>query len=70
MLVYRYDFNDKIEHKKTHLYVLLIILILLSGFRYRMAPDTVAYMSNFENEIIPLSQLSMKNFIDTKYQPF
>jgi len=35
-----------------------------------MAPDSVAYMDNFKNLIVPLSELNMESFTESRYQPF
>lgn len=68
-LSYKYDYKEKKKNKKIHQLIILIILILLSGLRYRMAPDSVAYMSNFEKEVVPLSRLSFEYIMNSRYQP-
>lgn len=72
ILSYYYDFhkNKKESLKQIHYYLLLLILIMLSGIRYRMAPDTVAYMSNFDYYTQPLFNLKLSDFTSSRYQPF
>lgn len=70
-LIYFFDYkNIKSRYKIVHYNVLLVILVLVSGLRYRMAPDSVAYMDNFKNLIVPLSELNMESFTESRYQPF
>lgn len=69
VLAYYYDFaSRKYQGQNFHINICLLILILLAGLRYRMAPDSVAYMSNFNLDMVPLSELQMSTF-DSKYQP-
>lgn len=69
-LIYYFDYRKNNRYKKIHYSILLIILVLLSGLRYRMAPDSVAYMDNFKYLMVPMSELSLKSFTESRYQPF
>ena len=67
-----YDFNNKSsKYFRSINYILtLLILVLLSGFRYRLAPDTVAYMAQFENNVVSLSDGPWDYLVSTKNQIF
>lgn len=69
ILIYFFDYKGKVAQKNVHRQILLIIFVLLSGLRYRMAPDTVAYMDNFKYLMVPFSELTIKNFTESRYQP-
>lgn len=69
LLIYFFDFKEKKHYKLVHYYLLLIIFILISGLRYRMAPDSVTYMDNYNNMMSPLSELSFRSFTESRYQP-
>lgn len=71
VLIYFFDCNKiKSRYKNVHYNLILIILVLVSGLRYRMAPDSVAYMDNFRYLTVPLSELKLENFTESRYQPF
>ena len=71
VLIYFFDCNKiKSRYRNVHYNILLIVFVLVSGLRYRMAPDSVAYMDNFKNLIVPLSELNVKTFTESRYQPF
>ena len=67
----RYDFSAKPSEniRILHRWLALTILVLLSGLRYRLAPDTVAYMAQFQNDVVPLGDLSLNYLSDARYQP-
>lgn len=71
-LVCRFELSGKHASKSIknlHLVFLFLILCLIASLRYRLAPDTVWYSTYFENESIPISELSFKKISDAKYQP-
>lgn len=70
VLVYFYDFKNNNYYKRIHYNILLVIFVLIAGFRYRMAPDTVAYMDNYKFMMKPLSDLNFVDFSESRYQPF
>lgn len=71
VLIYFFDCNKiKSRYKNVHYNLILIILVLVSGLRYRMAPDSVAYMDNFRYLTVPLSELTLQSFTESRYQPF
>ena len=69
-LAFRYDFGvGKGGHfRVANRWIAFVILVLLSGLRYRLAPDTVAYMTQFQ-EYVPLSELSWVYLENARYQP-
>lgn len=48
-LVIFYDFYGKQKGYNIHYNLVLILLICLAGFRYRLGIDTVSYMSHFDS---------------------
>jgi len=55
--------------RKLHRWFALLVLIMLSGLRFRLAPDTVAYMAQFANDAFPLGDISIERFATARYQP-
>ncbi len=51
-----------------HFYIIIVGLILISGFRYRLGTDTYAYMREF-NEYHDLFHMNMEDFSVWRYQP-
>lgn len=70
-LSYRYDFGrtSTPDYRVVHRWLALLILVMLSGLRYRLAPDTVAYMAQFQTDVVPLGDLSVDYLVNAKYQP-
>lgn len=58
-LVIRYDINGKTEYKNTCYICLLVLLILLSGFRYRLGIDTTYYLYSYYHEIPMLHEITI-----------
>jgi EpsG family len=71
-LSFYYDFNRRNapSFRLVHYWLILLILVLISGFRYRLAPDTVAYMYQFQTDVVPLDKISLDYIINSRYQPF
>lgn len=71
-LSFYYDFSCRraARFRSVHRWLSLLILVLLSGFRYRLAPDTVAYMSQFQTDVLPLDEISLSYLANARYQPF
>ncbi len=67
-----YDFSNKSSKhiRSVHYFLALLILVLLSGFRYRLAPDTVAYMAQFESSVVSLNDGPWAYLVSTKNQIF
>ena len=68
ILSYYFDFRHHKNGRKFHYLAILIILILLAGFRYRLGIDTVRYEMSFR-DLPTLNQLSMLEFQEHKYDP-
>ena len=70
-LVYRYDLSYRIQGKREHERIVLLLLILISGLRYRMAPDSVTLEFEFDNLFHPLgSSYLYDSYYGRAYQPF
>lgn len=67
-LSFFYDFRHHTVGRKLHFFLLLIILICLAGFRYRLGLDTIRY-EWFFSQVPTLSQLNSAEFQDSKYDP-
>lgn len=68
-LVVKYDILDRKRNKRIHFYVIIILLILISGFRYRLGTDTYSYINEFER-YPDLFHLTIEDFSNFRYQPF
>lgn len=45
--IYKFDIRDEIRFKKVYFYCILIFLIAISAFSYRIGSDTIHYMEEF-----------------------
>lgn len=68
-LVLIYDVQGKQKNKQKHFYYVLLFMIFVVGLRFRLGTDTVIYMDDFK-EYPKLQNLSLKDFTDSRYQPF
>lgn len=68
-LVIKYDVLEEKKNKWLHLYIILILLIFVSGFRYRLGTDTYTYINEFE-KYPDLFHLTIEDFSNFRYQPF
>lgn len=55
-----YDVYRETKLKKESYYILLILFILIAGFRYRVGVDTLSYMNRFDN-------LPFSGYFDSSY---
>ncbi len=62
LLSYHYDFCDNGKNKKKWYVGILIVLILLSGLRYRLGVDTTRYCYRFYHSVPYLWQLKWEDF--------
>ena len=65
-LSFSYDF---LGHKKGYnlgYYFIYLLLVVVSGFRYRIGADTFAYQDFFEEEQVYLSDLSLADYFSYK----
>ena len=69
VLAYLYDVKLYKYNFKVNYYISLIILVLIAGFRYRMAPDSVVYLNDYLYRTSTLSDLKVTSFTLSRYQP-
>lgn len=70
-LALRFDLKDVSKPSGGfHFFFSGLILVLIAALRYRMAPDTVWYMTYFDAEVEPLSRLTYQGLMEARYQPF
>lgn len=62
LLSFHYDINGKVKNKAFWYNVLLVIFILIAGFRWRLGVDTPNYLGNFYHEYPTLSQFSFEDY--------
>lgn len=65
-----YDTYEKKRYFKFHYAVLYVLFTLIAGVRWRLGVDTVNYMHYFAYDMLPLSELSLKYIVESKFQPF
>lgn len=67
-LSYYYDFRHHKNGRQFHFYAILLVLILLAGFRYRLGIDSIRYAMGYQ-DLPNLSQLANFKFEEHKYDP-
>ena len=65
---YHFDYLEKKKHRNTFYFAILIALILLAGFRYRIGVDTIRYASLFKS-IPTLSDWNQIDFAAENFEP-
>jgi hypothetical protein len=69
-LVIKFDLGTQDRRKADfHFLSAGLILFLIAALRFRMAPDTVWYMTYFDTEVEPLSRLTYQGLMEARYQP-
>lgn len=63
-----YDFIKSNKGKKTNFFIILIVLILLAGLRYRVGGDTLRYIDMYDY-IPTIKNFSFNDIIFEKFQP-
>jgi hypothetical protein len=58
----RYDINGKIKYRDHWYYVMLVILVLMAGLRYRLMVDTPNYLFSFYHEYPDLKNFSFSDY--------
>lgn len=61
-LIIRYDINGVVEYKKEWYLFVLILLILMSGLRYRLGVDTISYLYSFYHQVPMLHKITIEDF--------
>lgn len=62
IFIIRYDFNGKTEGRNLCYFMVMVILILIAGLRWRLGIDTMAYMIRFYYNYSSIDKLSMDDF--------
>lgn len=69
-LIYNYDIKGYRKNLGKHRFILLALLTLIVGLRYRMAPDSVSYEFEFNTFYYPLTQPKIYDYgVWRDYQP-
>ena len=66
---YYYDYRHNTQAKLLLWIIVLVILICIAGFRYRMGGDTIQYMLYYANHAVPLDSLKQETFTSSRYAP-
>lgn len=66
---YVYDYRQQTKGRLLWWILLMIILICISGFRYRLGIDSIQYEGLFIAQKHTLSQLTLDDFKDTRFAP-
>ena len=66
---YGYDFKEERRGKKACYRIVLLILVLISGFRYRIGGDTIGYLSSYYLRIPLLSDITFDDLFLNQYEP-
>ncbi len=69
VLAFRFDICKKTKQKDEWYYAILVILILMAGFRYRFSGDTVGYTVSFYYRYPTLWKINWDSLIDISYEP-
>lgn len=69
VLAFRFDICKKTKQKDEWYYAVLVILILMAGFRYRFSGDTVGYTVSFYYRYPTLWKINWDSLIDISYEP-
>lgn len=67
--VYKHDIKNNKRNVIKHQRIIIVLLILLAGFRYRMAPDSVTFEYEFYNIYPSIHKLNISSIADLRY-PF
>src|SRR5687768_13613751 len=69
LLSFHFDFNNQKGGENFWYLTVLLILIALSGFRYKVGGDTLAYFDFFKDYPF-ISDLPRYDFANSKWDPF
>jgi len=70
ILSYNYDIKGVKDKNNRWYKILLVLFILLSGLRYRIGGDSIAYLYYYYNTIPYLSDFCFEEFPEYHYEPF
>lgn len=68
IFTYHFDYCKKQKYKLFSYTFILILLILIAGFRYRLGVDSIRYENNFK-WVPTLFDLQLSDFEDSKFDP-
>lgn len=68
-LVIRYDIRENPKNRLLYYKLMLIILILVSGLRYRLGMDTPIYLDYFYHNDIKIEDFSFVDILDLNMEP-
>lgn len=68
IFTYHFDYCKKLKYRNFCYILILILFILIAGFRYRLGIDTIRYENNFR-WIPTLFEIKSSDFEDSKYDP-
>lgn len=63
-----YDSYCKKKYYNFNYILIGVVLVLVSGLRYRLGQDTVAYMKSFDYEIVPIGDLQLDDILESRNQ--
>ncbi len=68
VLSYCYDYQNYQKGRNTWWLIMLILLICVAGFRYKMGSDSVRYENEY-NQLPTFTSLNVRDFINSRYAP-
>lgn len=69
ILTIRYDINGRTEYRDEWYNVVLVILILIAGLRFRLGEDTISYIYMFYHNTPDVSDLDVDFLLDSDQPP-
>lgn len=67
--MFHYDFHSQTSHRELWYNIILMMLILIAGLRYRLGIDTQSYMRSFDLSVHELNSISNIDFTTGDYDP-
>lgn len=69
VLVCHYDIGGGIKYKSFWYRLVLVVLILVAGLRYRVGADSIVYTYDFYHTVPELSKIDFSEIFIQKYEP-
>ena len=66
--IYRYDYRKEKSGRLVCWIVLCLLLVCISGLRYRLGQDTITYIGDYA-DLRPISRLTAEDFEKTRFAP-
>lgn len=70
VLMYHFDIKGNTANRDYSYQISLLVLVIVSGLRFRIGGDTVNYLYNYHHLIPRLWELSASSFDEIGYEPF